>query len=114
MNFNGHCLTKDNISIPKKVIYLYTCQTLGPQLRNLNTDFTLGNCLFGSVKLTKNDDLDKYKYNVYSKRFDSGSEFLFTDGSLGKTVITFEADMTSSVHIHDKGKDILILGEGPT
>ena len=36
--------------------------TLGPQLRNLNTDFTLGNCLFGSVKLTKNADPDKYTY----------------------------------------------------
>ena len=39
--------------------------TLGPQLRNLNTDFTLGNCLFGSVKLTKNADPDKYKYSHY-------------------------------------------------
>ena len=26
--------------------------TLGPQLRNIDTDFTLGNCLFGSVKVT--------------------------------------------------------------
>ena len=51
---------------------------------------------------------------MYSKRFDSGSEFLFTDISLGKNVTTFGADMTSSVHVHDKGKYILILGEGPT
>ena len=29
--------------------------------RNLSTDFALGSCLFGSVKLTKNDDLDKCK-----------------------------------------------------
>ena len=58
-NFNGHCLIKSNISIPKNVINLYISYTLGPQLRNLNTDFTLGNCLFGSVKLTKNADLDK-------------------------------------------------------
>ena len=28
-------------------------------LRNLNTDFTLNNSLFGSVKLTKNAHLDK-------------------------------------------------------
>ena len=61
INFNGHCLLKNNISIPKKVINLYISYTLGPQLSNLNTDFTLGNCLFGSVKLTKNTDLDKYK-----------------------------------------------------
>ena len=42
-NFNGHCLIKNNISLPKKVINLYISCTLGPQLRNLNTDFTLGN-----------------------------------------------------------------------
>ena len=59
MNFNGHCLIKNNISIPKKVINLYISYTLGRQIRNLNTDFTLVNCLFGSVKLTKNADLDK-------------------------------------------------------
>ena len=56
MNFNGQCLIK-NISVPKKVINLYISYTGGPQLRNLNTDFKLGNWLFGTVKLTKNDDL---------------------------------------------------------
>ena len=60
LNFNGHCLIKINISIPKKVINLYISYTLGSQLKKLNTNFTLGNCLFGSVKLTKNADLDKY------------------------------------------------------
>ena len=38
-------------------------------------DFTLGNCLFCSVKLTKNTDLDKYKYSSYDIGFYSGSEF---------------------------------------
>ena len=116
MNFNGHCLIK-NISIPNKVIYLYITYTLGSQLRNLNTNFTLSNCLFGSVKLTTNPNLDKYNYTKYtgcSIGFDSRSEFLFTDGSYGKNVIIFGADMSSSVHVDNKGKDILILGEGPT
>ena len=53
INFNGHCLI-NNIYIPKKVINLYISCTLGPQLRNLNTVFTLGYCLFALVKLTKN------------------------------------------------------------
>ena len=114
MNFNGQCLIKNNISILKKVINLYISYTLGPQLRNLNTDFTLGNCLFGYVKLTKNADLDKHKHTGYGIGFDSRSEFLFTDGSYGKNVIIFGADMSSSVHVHNKGKDILILGQGPT
>ena len=88
--------------------------TVGPQLRNLNTDFTLSNCLFGSAKLTKNADLDKYKYTGYCIGFDSCSKFLFTDGNYGKNVIIFRVDMSSSVHVDNKEKDILILGEGPT
>ena len=32
---------------------------------------------------------------------------------MGKNVIIFGTDMSSSVHIDNKGKDILILGEGP-
>ena len=114
INFNGHCLTKNNISIPKKVINLYISYTLGPQLRNLNTDFTLGNCLFWSVKLTKNSDLDKYKYCGYGIGFVSRSKFSLPDGSMGRNVIIFGVYLNSSVHIHNEGKDILILGEGPT
>ena len=114
INFNGHCLIKNNIFIPKKEVNLYISYTLGPQLRNLNTDFTLGNCLFGSVKLTKKADPEKCKYIGYGIGFDSHSEFLFTDGSCGRNVITFRADMSSSAHVDNKGKDILILGEGLT
>ena len=33
---------------------------------------------------------------------------------MGKKIIFFGADMSSSVHINNKNKDILILGEGPT
>ena len=33
---------------------------------------------------------------------------------MGKNVIIFGADMSSSVHVDNKEKDILILGEGPT
>ena len=104
MNFNGHCLIKNNISILKKVINLYISYTPGPQLRNLNTDFTLGHCLFGPVKLTKNTDPDKYNYTGYSIGFDSRSEFLFRDGSYGKNINIFGADLSSSVHVDHKEK----------
>ena len=50
---------------------LHISYKLNPQLRNLRRDFTLNNCLFGSVKLTKNADLDKYKYSRYGIGFDS-------------------------------------------
>ena len=45
MNFNRHLSIKNNISIPKKVVNLYLSYILGPQLRELNTGFTLGNYL---------------------------------------------------------------------
>ena len=112
INFNGHYLI--NIHLPKKVINIYICYTISSWLRNLNIDFTLKNCLLGSIKLPKNADPENYKYGRYSIGFHSQSEFLFTDGSMRKNVIVFGVDMSSSVHIDNKGKDILILGEGPT
>ena len=33
---------------------------------------------------------------------------------MGKNVIIFEVDVSSSVHVDNKAKDILLLGEGPT
>ena len=111
INFNGNCLI--NISIPKKVINLYISYKLSTWLRNSNTDFTSDNCLFRSVKLTKNADPDKYVYTGYGIGFDSRSEFPLPDCSMGKNVIIFGTNMSSSVHIDTKGKGILILGEGP-
>ena len=109
LNFNAHCLIK-NISIPKKLINLYISYTLGPQLRG----FTIDNCLFGSVKLTKNADPDKYSYSGYGIRFDTRGEYSLPYGSADENVIIFGVDMSSSVHIDNKGKDILLLGKEPT
>ena len=73
-----------NISISKKVVNLYFSCILNPWLGNLNTYFTLKNCLFGSAKLTKNADPDKYKYRGCDIGLDSLLQFSFTDGSMEK------------------------------
>ena len=52
----------------KEVTQIYTHTS--PLLRNLDTDFTLDNCLFGSAKLTENADPDKYIYTGYGIGFD--------------------------------------------
>ena len=70
--------------------------------------------MFGSVKLTKNADPDKYKCSGYGIGFDSLSEFSFTDERMGRKVIIFRADTNSSVYVGNKNKDTLILGKGPT
>ena len=62
----------------------------------------------------KNADRDKNEYFDSDIGFNSRSEFSIPDGSVGKNVITFGIDMSSSVHIDNKGNDILILGKGPT
>ena len=83
-------------------INLYISYTLSPELRSLNAEFTSGNCLFGSVKLTKNTDPDKYLYTGYGIGFNLGSDFSLRDGSMGKNVIIFDTDMSSSVRIDNK------------
>ena len=83
-------------------------------LGNLKTDFILKSCLFWSAKLLKNTDPDKFKYSGYGIGFDSRSEFSFTDGILAENFVIFGADISSSVHVYNKNKNILILGEWPT
>ena len=95
---------KNNISIPKNIKNPYIFYALGPQLRNSNTDFTLSNCLFGSVKLTKNADLDKYRCSGYSIGSDCRSDFLLTNRRNEKNVIIFGSGMTSSGHVDNNKK----------
>ena len=114
VDFTGHCLINNNISVFKKVKHIYISEIIIQRSRYLNTDFTLGNSLFGSVKLTKNTDPNKYVNTGYVTRFDLHSQFSLPDGSMEKNVTTVGADMSPSVHFVNKGKVILILVEGPT
>ena len=58
--------------------------------------------------------LFKYGYSGYGFRFDRRSSFSFPGGRFGQNVLIFGADMSSSSHIDNKKKDILVLGKGPT
>ena len=70
--------------------------------------------MFGAVTLTKNTYIDKYGYSGYGTGFDRRSSFSFPSGGFGQNIIIFGVDMSSSVHIDNKKKDILLLGRGPT
>ena len=67
--------------------------------------------MFGAVKLTKNSNIDKYKYTGYGIRFDSKRTFLFPDKRFAQNVIILGADMSSSVHADNKINNILFLGK---
>ena len=77
-------------------------------------DPTLKNCLFGAVTLTKNADIDKYGYSGYGIGFDRRSSFSFPGGGYGQNILILGVDMSSSVHIDNEKKDILVLGKGIT
>ena len=44
-------------------------------VKRLNAKFTLKDCFFGNVKITKNTDPNKYSYSGYGIGFDSSSVF---------------------------------------
>ena len=74
--------------------------------KNINiSDYpTLENCLFGAVKLTKNADIDKYGYSGYGIGFDRHGRFPFPGTWLGRNVIIFGVDMSSSAKIDNRKK----------
>ena len=79
-----------------------------------SSDSTPGYSLFGAVKLVKNADTDKCKYSGYGIGFDGKQTLSFPTSGFGKNAIIFRVDMSSSVDVDNKNKDILVLGEGPT
>ena len=64
--------------------------------------------------MPKNADIDKYKYSGYGIGFNRHGSFSFRGTGLGKNVIIFGVDMSSSTKIDNRKKDILILGKTPT
>ena len=57
------------------MLNLFIVYKLDTWSQDLNGHFTLKDCLFGSVKITKNADSDKYSYSRYEIGFDSRSHF---------------------------------------
>ena len=97
----------------KKIVNIYIVYELAASCSH-TSDPTIKNCLFGAVTLTKNADIEKYKYSCYGIGFDRRSSFSFPSGGFGQNVLIFSADMSISIHIDNKRKDILVLGRGPT
>ena len=64
--------------------------------------------------MTRNCDNNKYGYTGYGIGFDTKTSFSSSSGGFGENVIIFGVDMSSSVHVDNNKKDILILGNGST
>ena len=114
VEFTGGCLKQPKILYThRKIVSIYIVYEFGASGSN-NRDSTLKNCLFGAATLTKNADINKYWYSAYGIGFDRRSSFSFSGCGFCRDVLIFGADMSSSAHIDNKKKDILVLGKGPT
>ena len=114
VKFTGSCLKQPKFTYTHKtIVNIYIVYELGASTSNDN-DPTLKNCLFGAVTLTKNADIDKYRYSGYGIGFDRREGFSFPSGGFGQNVLIFGIDKSFSTHIDNKKKDILVLGIGPT
>ena len=112
--FTGSCLQQPKVLYTHgAIVNIYIVYDLGASSSHSDNP-TLKNCLFGAVTLTENADIDKYGYSGYGIGFDRKSSFSFPGGGFGQNVIIFGVDMSSSVHVDNKKKDILILGKGAT
>ena len=68
-------------------------------------NFSITNCLFGAVKLTKNAVPDEFLYSGYVIGFDVRSTFSVSDGNgFGKNVIIFRVHNSSPAHVEIKNR----------
>ena len=114
LKFSGGCLKQHELSYAhEKTVNIYIFYELGAS-SSFNDDPTLKSSLFGAVRITKNANIDKYQCSVYGIGFDRKSSFSLQGGRFGQNIIIFGPDMSFSVHVDNKKKDILIIGKGPT
>ena len=111
VEFNGSCLKQDSVTFNHgKVVNIYIVYEISKSI-NISDYPTLKSCLFGAVCLTKNVDVDRYKYSGYGIGFDRHEDFSFSGIGLCRNAIIFGVHMSSSTKIDNKKKDILILGK---
>ena len=68
--FNGDCLKQKKSTFNHgKIVNIYIVYEIERSV-NISSSPTLEDCLFGAVKLTKNLDVDLYKYSRYGIGFD--------------------------------------------
>ena len=110
IKFNGGCLNRlPPTNLHGGIVNIYIVYEITSNFNASNYP-TLENCLFESVKLTKNSDIDRYGYFGYGIGFDRKGFFSHLSGGTGKNVIIFGVHISSSAKIDNRKKDILILG----
>ena len=114
LKFNGGCLKQQKPAYTHRaIVNIYIVYEMDASSSH-SDDLTLENSLFGPIRLTKNTDINKYQYSGYGIGFTRKSSFSFPGSGFGQNMLMFGADMSSSVHVDNKKKDILVIAKGPT
>ena len=80
VKFNGSCLRQDKITFTHgKTVNIYIAYEISKNY-NISSYPTLENCLFGAVSLTKDADINLYKYLGYGVAFDRKGQFSYGNG----------------------------------
>ena len=99
VKFTRSCLKQSShILSHKNIVNIYIVYELTAS-RSHDSDPTIKNSLFAAVTLTKNADIEKYKYSRYGIGFDRRSSFSFSSGGFGQNVLIFGVDMSTSMSV---------------
>ena len=61
--------------------------------------------------MTKNADIDRYKYCGYGTGFDRKEEFSFGSRGFSRNAMIFAVDLSSSSHANNRKNSIFVLGK---
>ena len=102
VEFNGSCLKQDKVTFKHgKVVNIYIDYEISKSI-NISDYLTLETCLLEAITVTKNADIDSWKYSWYGIGFDRHRSFSFPSTGLGRNVTIFGVDMSSSTKIDNK------------
>ena len=113
IKFEGNYFVQNKVVHPNNnnVVNIYIVYKLDPVNSFRNTDYTIQNALFGAIKIYKNTDSSKNKYEGYGICFDEGGTFSIGNINNGRNVLIFGADMSFSIHSTNKANNIYVLGK---
>ena len=94
------------------VINVYIVYKLDPVSNTRDNTFTVQNALFGGIKLTKNTDTSKYKYEGYGICFDEGGMFSIGNTTYVRNVLIFGVHENSVIYSNNKANNIYVMGDG--
>ena len=78
VKLSGSCLKQDKVTYAHgNIVNVYIVYGINKKKNTVISNPSLENCLFGTVTLTKNADIDKYGYSAYGIAFDRKGSFSF-------------------------------------